>query len=70
VEIQKSAMSTSPGAGMAGGVWMQTNGCGCAPILVDQAIATPGNAAKLETKYCTRSALRIDVPAIRQSASA
>jgi hypothetical protein len=40
-----------PGAGMAGGVWMETNGCGRAPILADQAIAMPGNAAKSETKY-------------------
>jgi len=44
-------MSNAPAAGIAGSVWMQTNGCGCVPILADQAIAMPGNAVKSETKY-------------------
>ena len=44
-------MSSTPGAGMTGGVWMQTNGCGRAPSFADQAIAiTPGKAVKSETE--------------------
>jgi hypothetical protein len=32
-EIQKSAISAAPGAGIMFGVWMQMKGCGCAPNL-------------------------------------
>jgi hypothetical protein len=39
-EIQKSAMSSAPRAGMAAGVWMQTNGCGCVPGALQSALTS------------------------------
>jgi hypothetical protein len=70
VEIQKSAISAAPGAGIAAGVWMQTKGCGCPPNRAAQAIAMPGNWVTSATKYCARRTLAIVVPAARHSASA
>jgi len=55
---------------MAGGVWMQTNGCGWVSSLADHAIEMPGNAVKSDTKYWARSILSKAVPAARHSASA
>jgi hypothetical protein len=34
VEIQKSAISAAPGAGIAFGVWMRMNGYGCGQLTV------------------------------------
>ena len=70
VEIQKSAMRAAPGAGIAGGVWTHTKGCGCRPNRADQAIAIPENAAISATKYWARNTLAIAVPAAWQNASA
>lgn len=53
MKIQKSAISTVPGAGIAGGVWMQMNGCGCAPNRAAKAIAIPGNWVTSETTLLT-----------------
>ena len=70
VEIQKSAMTAVPGAGIGVGVCTQTEGCGGRPNRVDQAIATPGNTATSATKYCARNSLAIVVPAAWHKASA
>jgi hypothetical protein len=70
VEIQKSAMTAVPGAGIGVGVCTQTKGCGWRPNRVDQAIATPGNTATSATKYCARNSLAIVVPAAWHKASA
>jgi len=70
VEIQKSAMTAVPGAGIGVGVCTQTKGCGWRPNRADQAIATPGNTATSATKYCARNSLAIVVPAAWHKASA
>ena len=70
VEIQKSAMTAVPGAGIGVGVCTQTKGCGWRPNRADQAIATPGNTATSGTNYCARNSLAIVVPAARHKASA
>ena len=70
VKTQKSAMRAVPGAGIAGGVWTHTKGCGCRPNRADQAIAIPENAAISATKYWARNTLAIAVPAAWQNASA
>src|SRR5207253_10629159 len=61
VEIQKSAMTAVPGAGIGVGVCTQTKGCGWRPNRLDQAIAMPGNTATSATKYCPRNSLAIVV---------
>jgi len=50
--IQKIAISAAPGAGIAGGVWMQANGAAGAEPLC-HAIAYPEGATS-DTKYWAR----------------